>query len=129
MPKLVVAGAQMSCSMGSTPSVLSTIPTGPPVTAGAGAGTIQDFKPMANVPMFGPCKSLSFPATASATSAAMGALTPMPCVPLITAPWSPGASKVMVNNQPALTDSSTCMCNWGGTITISNAGQAKVDVT
>jgi hypothetical protein len=30
---------------------------------------------------------------------------------------------------PALTDSSTCMCNWMGTISITNPGQQTVDVT
>ena len=93
------------------------------------AATIQDFKPNVNIMPFGMCQSLANPQVASATSAAMGVLTPQPCVPMTTAPWTPGASKTMINNQPALTDSSTCTCNWAGTISITNPGQQKIDVT
>ena len=63
------------------------------------------------------------------TAAAMGVLTPMPCIPATSAPWTPGASKTMVAKQPALTDSSTCMCMWAGTISITNPGQTSIDVT
>jgi hypothetical protein len=34
----------------------------------------------------------------------------------------------MIENNPALTDSSTCMCAWGGTITITQPGQMTVSV-
>ncbi|HEV8379797.1 MAG TPA: DUF4280 domain-containing protein, partial [Tepidisphaeraceae bacterium] len=72
---------------------------------------------------------LANPQVASATSAAMGVLTPQPCIPVTTSPWTPGASKATIGGMPALTDSSTCMCNWMGTISITNPGQQTVDVT
>ncbi|MCU0260047.1 MAG: DUF4280 domain-containing protein [Ilumatobacteraceae bacterium] len=129
MAQLVVGTAQLMCSFGVAPAVLTVIPTGSPVQAGKQlAGTIMDHKPNANIPPFGMCSSLANPQVASATSAASGVLTPQPCIPVTTSPWTPGSPTVMIGNQPALTSSSTCMCTWGGTITISNPGQATVSV-
>jgi hypothetical protein len=45
-----------------------------------------------------------------------------------TSPWQPGSSKVTIGMLPALTDSSTCMCMWGGTITVKQAGATTVDI-
>lgn len=130
MPKLVVTGAMMQCTMGVAPSSFIAIPTGPPVTGTEKpAGTIMDNKPIANVPPFGMCKSLANPTVASATAAALGTLTPMPCVPVTAAPWAPGATKVMINNKPALHDGCKLMCNWAGTISFNFAGQVQIDVT
>ena len=65
---------------------------------------------------------------ASATSAALGVLTPMPCVPATAAPWALGAPTVLIGNMPALDSTSTLMCNWGGVIQISNPGQTTVQI-
>jgi hypothetical protein len=130
MPKQVVMGAMMQCTMGMAPSTLSVIPAGTPVQAGnMMAATIQDHKPMVNVAPFGMCQSLANPTVASATAAALGVLTPMPCIPMTVAPWVPGAIKTMINNQPALHDGCKLMCNWAGSISITFPGQVIVDVT
>jgi hypothetical protein len=55
-------------------------------------------------------------------------LTPQPCIPLTTAPWAPGSPKVLIANQPALNNTSKCMCNWGGVISVNAPGQTKVSV-
>jgi len=85
--------------------------------------TIMDNKPIVNIPTFGVCMSLANPTVAAATAAALGVLTPMPCIPVTAAPWAPGSPTVMIANNPALNNSSTCMCNWAGVITISVPGQ------
>jgi hypothetical protein len=129
MPKLVVQGAMMQCTMGVAPATLTVIPMGPPVqSSNMMAATIQDFKPMVNIPTFGMCQSPANPVVASATAAALGVLTPMPCIPATSAPWMPGAVKTMIGNQPALHDGCKCMCMWAGTISISMPGQFTVDV-
>jgi len=130
MPKQVVQGAMMQCSMGVAPSSLMVIPMGPPIQAGGMlAATIMDNKPMMNILPFGMCRSPANPMVAAATSAALGVLTPMPCIPMTTAPWTPGATKVTIGNKPALHDGCKLMCTWAGSISITFAGQVTVEVT
>lgn len=126
MGQLVVMGAMMQCTMGVAPASLIVLPTNKVNGSNVPAANIQDFQPMTNIPTFGMCQSMSNPQVSAATSAAMGVLTPMPCVPMTTSPWSPGASKTMIGNQPALTNSCTCNCSYGGTISITNAGQTTI---
>ena len=124
MPKLVVQGASLTCSMGNAPSQLSVLPAnmvnGP---SSMTAATVQDSKPNVNLMPFGMCMSPSNPQVAAATAAALGVLTPQPCVPMTMQPWSPGSTTVQIAGLAALNDSSTCQCMWGGTITITSAGQ------
>ncbi len=131
MPPLVVNAAMLSCAMGLGPPVpLTVVPKGPPVTAGGQpVATIADTIPMANIPTFGMCSSPANPAVAAATSAALGVLTPMPCVPVPAGPWTPGSAKVVMSGVPVLTAGSTCQCTWGGTITIGMPGQATVNAS
>ena len=89
------------------------------------AATIMDNVPMKNIMPFGMCSSMANPTVAAATAAALGVLTPMPCVPVIAAPWVPGSPTVLIANKPALNNSSKLMCNWGGVISINNPGQMK----
>jgi len=122
----VVGTAQIMCSFGVAPGVLTVVPKGKPVQSGGQmAATIQDFAPNVNIPPFGMCTTLSNPQVAAATSAAMGVLTPQPCIPVTTSPWSPGSPTVQINGAPALTNSCMCNCAWGGVITISNPGQMQ----
>jgi hypothetical protein len=125
MPDLVVNGAVITCSFGTTPGSLTVIrPTSQGVSQPL--ATIMDSAPNVNIAPFGMCMTPSNPQVASATAAAQGVLTPQPCMPVTTAPWTPGSATVMVENNPALTSASTCLCMWGGSITITQAGQATV---
>jgi hypothetical protein len=129
MAQQVCAGAMMMCSFGVAPSALIVIPKGMPVMAGGPlAATIMDFAPIANIPPFSMCTTLSNPTVAAATAAAWGVLTPMPCVPVTVAPWIVGAPTVLINNFPALNSTSKCMCAWGGVIQFTFAGQVQVQV-
>jgi Domain of unknown function (DUF4280) len=121
----VCMGAMMQCSFGVAPSSLVVLPANRVLT-GSPAANIMDNKPMANIPPFGMCNSPSNPTVAAATAAALGVLTPMPCIPVTTAPWIVGAPTVMIGNMPALNNSSKLMCNWGGVIQITAPGQFTV---
>ena len=129
MAKLVVMGAMLKCSFGMTPSSLIVIPKGTPtIIEGKPAATIMDFAPMANIPPFGMCKSPATPTVITATAAAGGVLTPMPCVPVIPAPWVPGTPTFLIHTPPALNDNCKCLCTWGGVIEITYPGQSLVSV-
>ncbi len=127
MGNQVCMGANMSCSFGAAPSSLVVLPANCVMT-GTPAANIMDHVPMMNVMPFGVCNSMANPMVAAATAAAMGALTPMPCIPVTAAPWIVGAPTVLLAKMPTLDDASKLMCNWGGAISISFAGQATVQV-
>jgi len=114
--------------MGIAPSVFNATPK-PLLAAGRPAGNILDFVPIMNIAPFGLCRSPANPVVAAATAAALGTLTPMPCVPATVAPWSPGAAMVQLAGAPALSNSSTLSCLWSGVITITDPGQAAVQVS
>lgn len=124
-----VTGATMTCTFGLAPAVLNALPTPKVMIEGRPAATIMDMAPMVNVPPFGMCNTPSNPAVAAATSAALGVLTPMPCVPVTAGPWKPGAAKTMIGGKPALESGSTCNCAYGGVITFIMAGAVKTTVS
>jgi hypothetical protein len=129
VPEQVTMGATLMCSMGMSQCSLIVLPTNK-VNNNSGStssANVDDHK-IANIPTFGMCQSLSNPTVASATAAAK-VLTPMACVPNIQAPWTPGSTKVTIGRRPSLLKSDTCSCLWGGTITISVAGQTIVKGT
>lgn len=127
MTALVVNGALCSCSFGAAPSALVVVPAKKVMGAKLPIATIMDHIPTTNILPFGMCNTPSNPTVAAATAAALGVLTPMPCVPATAAPWVPGKPMVMVGKVPALDQSSKCMCTWGGVIQFSAAGQVTVD--
>lgn len=127
MSQVVVSGAQLACSFGTSPGSLTVVPAGGPVQgSGQLVARITDQAPTVNIAPFGMCTTLSNPQVASATAAAQGVLTPQPCIPVTTAPWAPGSPTVTVGGQPALTSDSRCLCTWGGQISITSPGQTTV---
>jgi hypothetical protein len=128
MPNLVVNGAVTQCSFGMSPSTLIVLPIHRVLGCTQPAANINDHIPMTNIVPFGMCNSLANPTVASATAAAQGVLTPMPCVPVVPAPWVPGAVTVLLDGMPALDDVSTCMCTWAGVIKINFAGEATIQI-
>lgn len=128
MPKQVTMGASLLCSQGAASSKLIVLPINRVIADGMPAANVMDMIPIVNIPPFGVCRSLANPQVAAATASAMGVLTPMPCIPVITGPWKPGSKKVKIANQSALNDRSKCMCMWGGNIQIMKPGSKKVDI-
>jgi hypothetical protein len=72
---------------------------------------------------FAMCTSPENPTVAAATAAAMGVLTPMPCIHVTTAPWM-----FLLGNMPALNNSSKLMCMGGGIIEVIVPGQFTINV-
>jgi hypothetical protein len=128
MPLQVCMGAMMQCSFGLAPSSLVVLPTNRVMTNQVPDANIMDHIPMTNIMPFGMCSSPSNPVVAAATAAALGVLTPMPCIPATPAPWIAGAPTVLLGNFPSLDNVSQLMCIWGGVITFSDAGEETVQI-
>jgi hypothetical protein len=128
MPLQVCMGAMMQCTFGAAPSSLVVLPTNRVLTNEMPDANIMDHIPMVNIMPFGVCMSLANPTVAAATAAALGVLTPMPCIPNTPAPWIPGAPTVMLANFPTLDNVSQLMCIWAGVITFTMPGEETVMV-
>lgn len=124
----VCMGAMLTCTFGVAPSALAVLPANRVLAGVMPAGNIMDNKPFLNVLPFGMCNSMANPMVAAATAAALGVLTPMPCIPVTAAPWLPGSPTVLIGNMPALNQDSKLLCNWGGSISIVNPGQVPVQL-
>ena len=120
MADIVVMGATVKCSFGQGPGTASLVLV-PTMIDGTNMAiaTTQDNTIM-NIATFGMCTTASNPAV----SAAQGA--PSACIPVITAPWSPGSPTVTVGGKAALTSDSMCNCSYGGMITVDKAGQSAI---
>ena len=128
MPMQVCMGAMMQCSFGLVPSSLVVLPKNETFTDQMPDANIMDHIPMVNIMPFGMCTSLANPTVAAATAAAMGVLTPMPCIPNTPAPWITGAPTVMLGYAPTLDNVSKLMCIWAGVIQFSTPGEMTVEV-
>ncbi len=128
MPFQVCMGAMMQCSFGVAPSSLVVLPTNRVFTNQMPDANIMDHIPMTNIMPFGMCQSIANPEVAAATAAALGVLTPMPCIPATPAPWVPGAPTVLLGNMPTLDNVSKLMCIWGGVIQFVDPGEETVEV-
>jgi hypothetical protein len=121
-------GATLQCTFGMAPSSLTVLPANKVMTSNLPAATIMDKAPVVNIAPFGMCQCMGNPTVASATAAAQGVLTPMPCMPAIPGPWAPGCATVMIGNYPALDNSSKLLCAYGGVISIVSPGQTMVQI-
>ena len=123
----VCGGAAITCTFGMAPSVLNVLPAAR-VMSGMALATIMDNIPMVNIPPFGMCSSMANPTVAAATAAALGVLTPMPCIPVFPAPWAPGSPTVLIGGKPALNNSCKLMCAYGGTVSVTNPATTNIQV-
>ncbi|HEX3705994.1 MAG TPA: DUF4280 domain-containing protein [Mycobacteriales bacterium] len=123
---IVVSTAMLTCSEGESPAALDVLPIARVFVGELPVAAIEDHIPLIEVATFGMCRSLTNPEVASATSAAEGKLTPMPCVPALAAPWIPGNPTVLVGGQPVVAETSMLMCTFAGEITVTQSGQEQV---
>lgn len=123
MGQHVCNGATLMCSFGVAPSMLTVIPKNRVMTSNQPAANIMDHVPMVNILPFGMCTSLTNPSVATATTTALGVLTPMPCAPVTVTPWMVGSPTVLLGNLPSLNNTSKLMCMWCGSISVVAPGQ------
>ena len=127
MSVAVVSGATIKCTMGLGTGVLNVTSQLICKTGGKPIATVQDIAPMSNIGSCGMCTSMVNPAVASATSAALGVLTPQPCVPSTVGMWTP-PKLTKLGGKPCFGKEATLTCAYTGTITIIQTGQTVVMV-
>lgn len=129
MAQIVVSGASAICSFGTAPGTVNVTSQTTCMVEGKPAATIQDAQPT-NITPFGMCTSLANPQVAAATAAAMGVLTPQPCLLVPAGTWTPTSPGILAGGQPCLTNDSKLICsNGGGVISITYPGQVKTNLT
>ena len=129
MSQLVVMTATAQCTMGQAPAPVRVTSNQMVLADNKPVATIQDGQGMANVGPFGMCTSMANPQVAAATAAKFGTLTPMPCVPQTTGMWIPTKPMVLVGGKPCVTNDCKLICAYGGNISLTMAGQVKVNVS
>ncbi|MBP3273907.1 MAG: DUF4280 domain-containing protein [Butyrivibrio sp.] len=127
MSLLVTATGTCMCTMGTTPAPIKVTSQAKTLAGGKPCATIQDASPMANVGPFGMCTSLANPQVAAATTAALGVLTPQPCIPAPAGMWIPTKPKVLIGGKPCLSQDCKMICAYAGQISIVNPAQAKAN--
>ena len=125
MPYVLTGGSLIQCAFGDAPAPLMVLPENK-VLHNMPVANIMDMKPLVNILPFGMCKSIANPMVASATAAALGVLTPMPCIPMPAGPWTPGKPTVVVGSMPIIDKTSILVCAYGGVIQVKDAGQKQI---
>ena len=109
MGQLVVMGATALCTFGTAPGNILPKSQGTCMVQGKPAATIQDNS-VASITPFGLCTSLANPQVAAATAAALGVLTPQPCMLTAAGPWIPTKPSILVGGKPCLTNDCKLTC-------------------
>ncbi|MGN1231342.1 MAG: DUF4280 domain-containing protein [Anaerotignum sp.] len=127
MGAVVVNGAKLMCPFGTMMPSLITSAQMTVLGLSKPIATIMDMAPGSNIPPFGMCSSLANPQVAAATAAALGVLTPQPCMMAPAGPWQAAKPTVLVGGKPILTQECTLLCAMGmGMISIVSPGQMKI---
>ena len=123
----VVTGGKAMCSMGI--GIFNLSAKGNVTRENKPVMTIKDNAPYLNVAPSGVmCQSLANPTVASATSAAMGVLTPQPCTPVFAGMWVPGTINCRAKNMGIVDSSCSLFCSYGGKISVTLPGALKTTV-
>lgn len=118
MKPVVVQGTLLKCSFGNVPVPLMLLP-GRKAKAMMPIAVKTDHVPLVNILPFGMCSNPANPMVAAATAAALGVLTPMPCIPCTASDWTRACSQVKVQGKEVLNMDSKLRCLYGGEIGIT----------
>lgn len=118
MKPVVIQGSLLKCSFGNVPTPLMVLPD-KKVNAMMPVAVKTDHIPLLNILPFGMCSNPANPMVVAATAAALGVLTPMPCIPCTLQDWSEPCKKVKVRGTEAITMDSKLQCVYGGNIQVT----------
>ena len=113
---VISSGNMCKCSFGLTPIPLTAFNVtvnveGTPIVTNTDTSTLISF---------GMCKTPTNPAVAAVIASSFGTVQQAPCKSVIITPWLNTKNTVLACGKPVCTNSSTCQCMWGGTISIIN---------
>lgn len=114
MKPVLTQGTLLRCSFGNLPMPMMAVDK--KVRAMLPVAVKSDHVPLLNIPSFGMCSCPANPMVAAATAAALGVLTPAPCIPCTLEEWTSSCRKVKVKGEEALNLDSKLMCMYGGQI-------------
>ncbi len=128
MGQVVVTGGTCMCSFGTAPgTIIATAQAGVKIE-GKPVAILQDVG-QTNITPFAMCTSLANPQVAAATAAALGVLTPQPCMLSAAGTWVSANPAKKFCGQPCVTTDCQLICaNGMGTIKIVFPGQLKVSI-
>ncbi|HEX3077615.1 MAG TPA: peptidoglycan-binding protein [Lachnospiraceae bacterium] len=107
---IVVEGATLKCSLGTTTTKLMVPKSHGAKIQGKKEATVADSKPNINIMPFGTCNKSN---------------PTLPCTPNIQFQWKNSKSDYKIGGHQALTKGSCLACCFGGIITITDDGQSK----
>ncbi|MEK3786504.1 PAAR-like protein [Paenibacillus sp. FSL K6-1230] len=119
----VVAGAILSCSFGTQPTRLKRPLSHGVYIKGKAQMNVGDCEPGVNISGFGRCWCKANPAVKASKLVDIYGVPKAPCVPVITGAWIGGKKDVLIEGQPALLQSCSNACMYGGMIRIDDDGQ------
>lgn len=119
----------LMCTFGTAPGSFNTASQTACLICGKPAAVITDVAANTNISPFGMCTSAANPQVAAATAAALGVLTPQPCVCAAAGAWIPVKPQILIGGKPCLSSDSKLICaNGMGVISIQSPGQTKVNL-
>lgn len=122
---VLIQGSLLKCSFGNAPAPIMVLPD-KKVKSMLPVAVKSDHIPLVNILPFGMCSNPANPMVISATAAAMGVLTPVPCIPCTVQEWTGECRKVKIQGKPALNMDSRLQCLYGGQIQTSAPLQPSV---
>jgi len=125
MKPVVIQGTILKCQFGNVPTPMMVLPNRK-VKSMLPVAVKSDHIPLLNILPFGMCSNPANPMVIAATAAAMGVLTPMPCIPCTTQDWTGACSKVKIGGTEAINMDSQLKCLYGGTIQVAAPVQPTV---
>lgn len=128
MPKLVTAGAMMTCSFGVAPNALIVTPENK-LLAGAPGATIMDNIPIKKVPPSACARPWRIPVSPQRPRPRRARSLPCRVCRSFLLPGCPAQATLLVSYKPALHDGCKCMCAWGGVTGFATPGRLTTDVT
>ena len=125
MKPIIIQGTLLKCSFGNVPTPIMVLPD-KKVNSMLPVAVKTDHLPFLNILPFGMCSNPANPMVAAATAAALGVLTPMPCIPCTVQDWTGFCGKVKIQGKEVINMDSRLQCLYGGSIQAAAPTQPRV---